>query len=144
MKRISRIICVLMAFVMSISIPAAAFEIDNSAPYASGYFGSHSAYLSKTSGSSFQVWFTVTAVRGMTKLGVEYIDVERSTDGVNWSVVKTYDSSDYPSLIATNTSGHSGYVTYSNMQSSYEYRAYVSFYAKNSSGTASYGTYAYF
>ena len=141
MKALSKVIALLLVFSLCMAVPVSANEVS---PYASNYFMSHSAYLSETSSSSFQVRFTVTAVGTMTKLGVNYIDIERSSDGVNWTVVKTYDKDDYSSLVASNTYFHSGSVTYSSMNSNYQYRAYVNFYAKNSSGTATNGAYAYF
>ena len=142
MRRFIKLICLVMAFSLCMAIPVAADEIS---PYASNYFMSHNTYLWETSSSSFQVWFSVTAVGTMAELGVNYIEVERSTDGVNWSVVKTYDKEDYSNLVASNTYYHSGSVTYSNRVSGYQYRAYVELYAKNSSGGKAYsGTYAYF
>ena len=141
MKRFIKCISLVLIFVMLMAIPVSAKEVS---PYSSNYFMAHSAYLWNVSSTSFQVCFNVTAVGTMSKLGVNYIDVERSSDGINWSVVKTYTQSDYSNLIASNTHSHSSYVTYSNKQSGYQYRAYVDFYAKNSNGTASYGTYAYF
>lgn len=141
MNRVIRIVCLCLVFSVILAIPVAAEEI---APYASSFFGSHSTYLRGTSSTSFQVCFTVTGVSLMSEIGVDYIDIERSSDGVNWSVVKTYDHDDYSSLLDYNSVSHSGYVTYTNRQSGYQYRAYVDFYAKNSSGTASYGAYAYF
>lgn len=141
MRNIIKLTALVLTFAMILVVPVSAEEVS---PYASNYFMSHSAYFGGSTSTSFQVWFNVTAVNIMSELGVNYIDIERSSDGVNWSVVKTYDKDDYSSLIAYNTHYHSGHVTYSNRQSGYQYRAYVDFYAKNSSGTASYGAYAYF
>lgn len=140
-KRVLKCIAVLLAFSVLLTVPVSAQEIS---PYASNYFMSQSAYLSASSSTSFQVRFTVTAVGTMNKLGVNYIDIERSSDGENWSVVKTYSKDSYSNLVASNTYFHSGSVTYSSMSSGYQYRAYVDFYAKNGTGTASYGAYAYF
>lgn len=141
MKRFVKLICLVLAFTMCLAIPAAAEEIT---PYASNYFMSYNAYLSGETSTSFEVWFSVTALRKMDKLGVEYIDILRSSDGNNWTVVKTYDSDDYPSLMATNTYSHSGHVTYTNKQSGYQYRAYVKFYAKEGNNSGVIGAYAYF
>lgn len=141
MKTWVRTVSLLLVIVMILPLSASAMGIS---PYASNYFMSHSTYLRESSSTSFKVWFTVTAVGTMTKLGVDYIDIERSSDGTNWSVVKTYTKENYSGLVASNTTFHSGSVTYSSMSSSYQYRAYVHFYAKNSSGTATYGAYAYF
>lgn len=142
MKRFIKCVCLILTMSICLAIPVSATE--EITPYASNYFGSFTAYLWKVSSTQFQVWFDVTAVDGMTELGVDYIDVERSSDGENWKVVKTYDKEDYSNLVASNTGNHSSYVTYSGASSSYEYRAYVEFYAKNSSGTGYYGYYAYF
>lgn len=141
MKRFTKAICLVLILALCLAIPVGAEEI---APYASNYFGSYRAYLSGETSTSFQVCFTVTAVREMDKLGVDYIDIERSSDGVNWTTVKTYDSSDYSNLMTTNTGYHSGYVTYSNKQSGYQYRAYIEFYAKEGNGIGLHGAYATF
>ena len=140
MKRFVRFMCLVLVFTMCLAIPVGAEEI---APYASNYFMSYNAYLSGETSTSFEVWFSVTALRRMDKLGVEYIDIERSSDGSNWTVVKTYDSDDYPSLMATNTFSHSGHVTYNNKQSGYQYRAYVKFYAKEGVNSGVLYAYAY-
>ena len=142
MKRFAKYICLVLSLVMCIVLPVKAEEI---APYGSAYFGSHNAYLWNNTGSSFEVWFSISAVRTMDELGANYIEIERSSDGVNWSVVKTYSKDNYSNLIAHDTIYHSGHVTYTNVQSGYQYQAYVSFYAKDSSGNRGYsGAYAYF
>ena len=141
MKRFVKLMCLVVIFAMCLAIPVGAEEIT---PYASNYFGSYSTYLSGETNTSFEVWFSVTALRKMDKLGVEYIDIERSSDGSNWTVVKTYDSDDYSNLMTTNTSSHSGHVTYSQKQSGYQYRAYIQFYAKEGNGSASHNAYATF
>lgn len=141
MKRFVKLMCLVLVFVLCLAIPVSAEEIT---PYASNYFMSYDAYLGAETSNSFQVWYSVTALRRMDKLGVDYIDIQRSSDGSNWTVVKTYDSSVYPSLMATNTSYHSGHVNYSNKQSGYQYRAYIQFYAKEGNGIGTHGAYAYF
>lgn len=140
MKRFVKFMCFVLAVIMCLTIPAGAEEI---APYASNYFMSYSAYLAAETSTSFEVWFSITALREMDKLGVEYIDIERSSDGSNWTIVKTYDHSDYPSLMATNTAYHSGHITYYNKQAGYQYRAYVHFYAKDGVNSGVLGAYAY-
>lgn len=143
MKRFVKCLCLILALSMLLVIPAAATE--EAAPFSSSFFMSRSAYLHRTSSTSFQAWFEVTAMRGMAELGAKYIDIERSSDGVNWEVVKTYHRNSYSNLIKYNTSNHTSYVTYSNVQPGYQYRAYVYLYAKDSNGnTAGSGAYGYF
>lgn len=140
MKRFVKLMCLMLVFTMCLAVPVGAEEI---APYASSYFGSYNAYLSGETSTSFEVWFSVTALRRMDKLGVEYIDILRSSDGSNWTVVKTYDSDDYSNLMDTNTASHAGHVTYTNKQSGYQYKAFVQFYAKEGNNSGVLGAYAY-
>lgn len=143
MKRFVKCLCLLLALSMLLAIPVAAAE--EGSPYASNFFGSRDAYLWRTSDTTFQAWFEVTAMRGMAELGAKYIDIERSSDGVNWRVVETYDRDDFSNLIAYNTSNHCSYVTFSEMEPGYQYRMYVSLYAKDSSGAqGGSGRYGYF
>lgn len=140
MRRCIKLMCFVLVFIMCLAIPAGAEEI---APYASNYFGSYNAYLSGETSTSFEVWFSVTALRVMDKIGVDYINIQRSSDGSNWTTVKTYDSDDYPGLMATNTASHAGHVTYTNKKSGYEYRAFVKFYAQEGNNSGVLGAYAY-
>lgn len=143
MKRFAKYLCLILALSMCLAIPVAAAE--EVAPYASNFFMSRDAYLWRTSDTSFQAWFEVTAVRGMTELGAKYIDIERSSDGVNWRVVKTYDRDDFSNLIKYNTVNHCSYVTFTEMEPGYQYRMYVELYAKDSSGNqGASGAYGYF
>lgn len=138
MKRFTQCVCILMVAVMLMATPV--FAAESVEQRASNFFGSYSVYLWKTSNTQFQVWFEVTAVSGMDKLGASTIKVQRSTDKSNWTTVATYEMEDYSNMIKSNTGYHDDYVTYT-YTTGYYYRAYVELYAKNSSGTAVYDTY---
>lgn len=138
MKCLSKVICLLLVCALFLSIPAMAAEIS---PWASNYFGMHSCYIDEISSTTFEVWFEVSAVRGMDKLGVKEIKIQRSTDTVNWNTVKTYSMDDYSNLICENTGTHGGYITYSSATSGYYYRAKVTFYAKDGNNSAEYVMY---
>ena len=138
MKKLTQFVCLLVVLSMVLVFPAAATEVS---ARGSDYFGSRSCYLYRTSSSSFQVWFDVVAVKRLDELGANQIKVQRSTDGVNWTTVKTYTKADYPNLVAYNTGEHGSYVTYSGATSGYLYRAYVEFYAKSGSNSAIYISY---
>ena len=142
MKRFAKCLCLILALSLCMAIPVAAEE---AAPYASSYFMSRDAFLWRTSSNSCQAWFEVTAVRGMAELGAMYINIEESSDGVNWYVVETYYRSNNPNMMAYNTSNHCSYVTFSEMKPGYQYRMYVSLYAKGTDGNSgSSGAYGYF
>lgn len=136
MKRIIRFVCILLA--VSMLVPSTAFAAENVEPRVSNFFASQAAYIEELSTTKFEVWFEVTAVSGMDVLGAKTIKVQRSLDHSDWETVKTYSMDDYSSMTATNTAGHTGYVTYTGASSSYYYRAVVTFYAKNSSGIGEY------
>lgn len=140
MKRFVKLICLVLAFIMVMAVPAGAQEIT---PYASNYFMSYNAYFDAITSTSFEVWFSVTALRQMEKLGVSYIDIERSSDGSNWRVVKTYNYSSYPEMMGYTTIVHGGHITYSDRESGYQYRVYLNLYAKEGSGSSGYGVYIY-
>lgn len=133
MKRFLRTICIILVFVTVLSTTAYAAENPNSR--ASNFFAASSVYFWHVSGSQYQIWFDVTAVKGMNELGASQITVERSTDLVNWTPVKTYYKSSYPQMTTTSTTAsYANYVTYYPTDG-YAYRAIVYLYAKNSNGT---------
>lgn len=132
MKRFSQLVCLILVFAMVMSTTAFAAEQPN--PRASNFFTASSVYFWHVSGSSYQIWFDVTAVGTMQKLGCSQIRVQRSKDEVNWSTVKTYDMDDYSQMTKSNTASYANCVSYT-ATSGYSYRAIVTLYAKNSSGT---------
>lgn len=131
MKRCTQFLSLLL--VMAMLLANTAFASETITPKASNYFAASSAFLERTTGSQFKVWFEITATEGMDVLGVSAIEVQRSSDLQNWTSVKTFQKQYYPELICANTSYHDGYVTYAGT-SGYYYRALITFYAKNSEG----------
>lgn len=138
MKSFVRFACLILVFVMVLTIPAYATEF---IARGSDYFGARSCYLWKTSSTQFQVWFDVTAMSGMDELGASTIKVQRSADGETWEDMQTYRKANYSNMICENTGMHASYVTYSGAQTGYYYRAYVCFYAKKGTTIAEYSGY---
>ena len=132
MKRLAQLICIVLVFVTVFS--TVAFAAETPQPRASMFFGASSVYFWHVSGNDYQVWFDVTAKSTMQELGASKIKVQRSTDEVNWTTVKTYNMADYSQMTDTNTARHYGCVPYS-ATTGYSYRAIVTLYAKNSNGT---------
>lgn len=130
MKRFTQILCLFLVVAMVCVVPAFAAE------RASVFFMKTSCYLWKTSGTSFQVWFDVTATGGMDKLGASEIVVQRSSDGVNWSNEQTYYSK-----TVSNTGFHTDYVTFNRAVSGNYYRARVTFYAKDGNASGEFTDY---
>ncbi len=136
MKKIIRFICIILACSLIFVVPAQAESVVESR--GSAFFASYGTDLYKTSSSSFQIWFDVTANAGNTMqvLGVSEIIVYRSADQQSWTKMRTYTMDNYTQMVAQNTTSHDGYVTYNYATTGYYYRAYITFYAKNSSGIA--------
>lgn len=138
MKRLIQFVSLILILAMFLGIPATAVE--EISPYASNYFLAFRAYIYKASSTEYQVWFEVTGKRTMDELGVNYIEVEYSSDNVNWSSLRTYEKDDYSQMIDYDTGDYTNYVSFTPV-SGYYYRAHVRFYAKDSTGT---GTYNYY
>lgn len=131
MKRFSRLLCILMSVVLMISTSAAAAE--NVEPRASNFFMSSDVYISMQTSTQFRVWFEVSALGIMDKVGASEVKVQKSSDGENWTTMKTYSMDDYSNMIDENSGAHASYVTYTG-QTGYYYRAKITLYAENSSG----------
>lgn len=129
MKRIIRCVCLTLVLSMLLAVPA--FAVDSRA---SNYFLSSSVYLHKTSSTTFEAWFEVDAVRRMDELGASLIKIQRSSDGVNWTTMKTVTKESNSDLICANTGSHANCVAYTGT-SGYYYRAYIELYAKDGTGT---------
>lgn len=134
MKRFTRLACFLLAFVLVLAIPAYATE---QSQRASHFFSSFKAYCYESTSGDLAVYFKVLATGTMDELGASLIKVQRSSDGSNWTTVKTFTKESYPQMKNTNVSAHAT-TLYCSKTSGYYYRAYVEFYAKNSTGTGYY------
>ena len=139
MKRFLRSICVVLIFVILFSPVVHAAE--NSNTRASHFFVRHTTFIEQITTRQFEAWFSVVAVTQMDELGVKKITVQRSSDGENWTSMKTFEKEDYPNMICTNTVSHSGCVTYWGTPG-YYYRALVCYYAKDGSNIGQYDTYS--
>lgn len=138
MKRVSRLLCMLLSVVMLLTVPALAAETVE--PRASRFFMSSDVYLYQTSNTKFQAWFEVSALYTMDKLGASEIKIQESSDGVNWTTVKTCTMANYSNLICENTGSHGSYVSYTGTAGRY-YRAKITLYAENSTGTGEWTRY---
>ena len=127
MKRFIRCTCLLLSMVMVLATPA--FAAETMEPKGSSFFGSSSVFLCNVSRTSFEAWFEVTGVSRMDAIGVNFIKIQQSSDGSNWTTVKTYTKESYTNLIDYNSTTHSAGVSYT-ATGGYYYRAYIQLYAK--------------
>lgn len=130
MKGFLRTLCVSLVFVLIFSIPVSAEENNT---YSSAFFASYDSFIRNPNGSTIRIWFDVMGNGTMDKIGVSSIELEYSSDEVNWFHAKTFLPEDYPQMIRENSYFACDYVSYTGMYD-FCYRAYVTFYAKNSRG----------
>ena len=132
MKRIIRLMCLLLVFALFMAIPVYAQE---QSTRASSYFTAYRAYVTKVSSTKLTVSFNVIGTGIMDEIGTSTIKVQRSSDGINWTTIKTFTKANYSSMVDTDTASHGAELSCT-ITSGYYYRAYVEFYAKEGSGTA--------
>lgn len=139
MKRFLQSICIILIVVILFHpVVHAAENVDTRG---SDFFVRHTTFIERITARQFEVWFSVVAVTQMDELGVCSITVQRSSDGENWTSMKTFEKEDYSNMICTGTVSHSGCVTYWGTPG-YYYRALVSYYAKDGSNIGIYDTYS--
>ena len=132
MKRFLCGTCLILAMCIVLAIPTYAAEPLN--PKSSMFFGSSSVYLSNVSGNSFSAWFDVTGIGTMDAIGANFIKIQRSSDGVNWTTVLTCPKENYLYLVDYNTTTHAASVRVT-VTGGYYYRAYIELYAKKGVNT---------
>lgn len=133
MKRFIRIMCIITAMVILLAVPASAVS---TSPRSNAYIAAYDTYFARTSSMyQFQIWFEVTGTDIMDEVGVSEIVIQHWNSQINdWVTLKTCLPSEYPNMIAKNTSGHDSCITYT-APPGYRYRAIVTIYAKKGNGS---------
>ena len=131
---IARILCLVLALTILLSVPAFA-----TTSRASKYLASYYATISETSDGNLSIYFNVIAPAKMEHLGANRISVQRYT-GSYWRTEYNFTYSEYPELQGENVGRHSCTVVYEPQYPDSSYRAVVTFYGANSSGSDT-GTY---
>ncbi len=132
--KIARILCLVLALTILLSVPAFATTLR-----ASKYLASYYATISETSDGNLSIYFNVIAPAKMEHLGANRISVQRYT-GSYWRTEYNFTYSEYPELQGENVGRHSCTVVYEPQYPDSSYRAVVTFYGANSSGSDT-GTY---
>lgn len=127
---IIRIIAVIMVLTMTIPVAASAVTPEVAQPRASNYLNSYNAYVYLPGGSEVRVYFSATGTGYMDELGALTIELWESTDGSNWSWVKSFTHDSTSGMLSYNDNYHSGYVSYNGVSGRY-YKAYVCIWAGN-------------
>lgn len=136
MKKFIRLLSLLLILTIGLSSAAGAVCATEATPLSNAYINSVRASVSK-SDNTLYISFTVYGTGIMTSVGASCIKLYTS-DG---SLVKTFYSSAYPTMLGSNRGAYTGTVSYPGT-SGKTYYAVVTAYAANStgSGTENYTT----
>lgn len=142
-KKIFALLLVLGAIFSSPALATSVPTIDNDKEIimrASYYLSSYAASCTK-SGNTVSVNYNVTATGIMDYVGAIAVYIYESSNGSNFSCVRTLYSANEPYMIKQNSGFHATSVTYNGISGRYYY-AVVSFYAEKAGGsdTRSYTT----
>lgn len=135
MKRLFRYISLCLIVAMLLAVPALSAE-----PRASDFIMSTCVYLDKTSSTQFDVWHEIIARDIMDELGTCEIQIQESTDGTNWTTVKTFTPEEESSMVTYNNYAYANHVSYTGVPGRY-YRARLIMFAENSNGRGEVTTY---
>lgn len=127
MKKQTRIVAILLFFVMVMGFSTVAFAADNS-PMASKYLTSYSAYIWSGGNEDISIWFDVTGTGTMDEIGALTIILQESGDNSEWSTVQTFRYTNYSNMLEYNSADCVSNVDYSGAEGMY-YRAYVTVWA---------------
>jgi len=126
-----------LCLILTLILPTVAFA----AVTASEYITVTNAWIARD-GDNVEVNFYIVGTNIMDKIGVKYIYLYEK-NGNTWSLVETFDYTDpsYAStMMGSNTSAKSGYVTYSGYASK-KYFADCRFYAEKDGGSDTFQQY---
>lgn len=93
LKRFSLIFLVSILLVMQCNVMA----LERS----SNYLDAYGVYLTPQSGGKIVITADIDALRPMTKIGVTVLHLYESSNGVDFHLVRTYRSGDYPEMMGT-------------------------------------------
>lgn len=134
-----KIIAVLLTFALIVPYPVSASTVETVQPFASKYLTSYSAYVYVTSSGEVQVWFDVMGTGDMDEIGALRIMLYESSDGTNWSDVKTFLHDSTSDMLFEDDYYVSSHVSWANGSTSKQYKAYVCVWAgKNGTGDTRY------
>lgn len=133
------VLTTILAIILVISlllppIPVAALETDPVSPRSSAYLHSYKAYIYDAGHGDLQIWFNVCATGTMDEIGALTIVLKESSDGgITWRTAKTFRSTTYSSMLASNRYLYLSDVEYGGTVG-HKYYAYVTVWAGRNGG----------
>lgn len=97
-------------------------------PRASAYLTSYNGYPYAAGWGKIQIWFDVTGTDYMADIGGLSVKIYESTDGENWTWVKSFTHDSTPGMLGHNKIVYQSHVEYQGTIGRY-YKAYIGIYA---------------
>ena len=136
---IRKIVALCLAIVLIIPATVYANEADSITPYASYYLDSYNTYICDMGSGKIQIWFDVMGTGTMDEIGALSIMLYESSDGSNWTLVKTFLHDSTSDMLFEDDYYVSSHVSWANGSTSKQYKAYVCVWAgKNGTGDTRY------
>lgn len=139
MKRFARTVCLLLVVVLATAPATLAQEAST---YGNSYFTAFDTWLEIQPNLRIDICFDVVGTSRMDKIGTDKIEIQESTDGINFTTVDTFYPESFPQMLCENTAGHMDSVPFYNTVEGRYYRAYTRFYAKKGTGSGVYYDYS--
>ena len=138
MKKTRKIICVILALLLTMSLGPFAIAAEDASEYLRAYV----ADCYYEGNSTVSVWFEVEGAGYVPYLGVLSIDLQEQVPGTGeWDTVLYVSDLTDATLLSQNDSFHYGSAVYDNAVEGYLYRAIVCFYGgEEESGDTRYYT----
>lgn len=136
---VNKLIALILVFALIAPCSVSAATPENIQPYASKYLSVYSAYVYVTSSGEVQVWFDVMGTGDMDEIGALSIILYESSDGTNWTRVKSFLHESTEDMLFEDDYYVSSHVSWANGSTSKQYKAYVCVWAgKNGTGDTRY------
>lgn len=123
-----RVVLVLLCAAMLCGVPAYAAETR-----ASERIDLSACTIDKTSDGNLSLYFMVQANDLMDVIGATSVEIQRYTF-TGWVTEYTFTTNEFPELLRTNASRHSGWYTYGPISSEKTYRAVANIYVEDATG----------
>lgn len=126
-------VILVLALALPMGVSAAESETVVVQPRASYYLSSYSAYIYPAGNGLVQVCYSVRGTGIMDDIGVQRITLYESKDNSTWTLVRTFTSTNYTSMMNHDDYYHGGYLNYGGVAGRY-YKAYVTVWAGKDGG----------
>lgn len=124
--KITALFCAL-AILFSVGVSPVSAASGNITPYGSAYINATSWSVGGSAGTTFVVSYAINATSVFTDVGATKVQIFRSSDGANWTLMKTYNYLLVENMMGHNTPNHTYTIEYDGV-ANYYYRAKIFFW----------------